>query len=90
MVHSKEKGNIEERKQAKQLGVWIFDDPQFIRKSEGSGSTRIVWSGDILPVKKLPDVWKEHWPFHIEIKKGYEDHIPSPWKRSQMEKWVVS
>ena len=64
----KEQGNREERKMAKKFGYWIFNDPLSIRKTEGSGAASIKWSGDIAPIIDTPDLWNNHWPFHIEIK----------------------
>ena len=87
-ISSKEYGNREERKQSKILGQWIFDDPQFLRKTEGSGSTHIVWTGDIAPVKELPKNWNKHWLFNIEVKAGYPKHVPTFWKYKQLCKWV--
>ena len=84
----KEQGNREERKQAKLLGDWMFDDPTFLRKSEGSGSTHIVWTGDVVPVKKLPIEFKEQWVFTIEIKNGYGKHLPTYWKNDKMLNWT--
>jgi len=84
----KEQGNREERKQAKKLGIWIFDDPKFLRKTEGSGSTHIIWTGDIAPIKELPEIWNKQWLFEIECKNGYLKHEPNFWKYEQMSKWV--
>lgn len=89
MVKGKEKGNRGERSTAELLGEWIFEDPKFLRRSEGSGSTKIVWCGDVIPVKLLPPEWKNIWPFVVEVKCGYQNDYPDFWTYTKLKEWFI-
>ena len=87
-TNNKRVGGAYERKVAKQLAVWIFEDPNFIKRHSTSGADKTVWSGDVNPVKQLPvELWRQHFPFVIETKIGYPTHSPTFWKHEQVDKW---
>lgn len=87
-MNPKEQGNREERKQARQLSTWMFGDKDVLKRPSDSGALEIIWSGDVVPMKQLPDEWNKRWPFMIEVKNGYEKHTPTFWKNEQLKKWV--
>ena len=75
-TNQKAKGNRYERKVAKELSNWIFDDPTILYKHEDSGARKVVYTGDITPkhISKYP--W-DLFPFVFECKNGYKNQIPS-------------
>jgi len=75
-VEGKPKGNSYERKAAKQLSIWMFDNPKILYKHEDSGARKIVYSGDIIPKDADNFPWK-FWPFIVECKSGYKTRIPT-------------
>lgn len=87
-MNPKEKGNREERKQAKKLSQWMFNDGDVLKRPSDSGALEIIWSGDIVPMKQLPDHWNKKWPFMIEVKTGYKDHYPDFWSYGKLTSWV--
>ena len=86
MVLGKAKGNQEERKQAKILSNWMFDDPNTLKRQSDSGALKDIYCGDIIPIKQIN--WS-HFPFMIEIKSGYEEHIPTFWSYSKPANWYI-
>ena len=69
----KVKGGAYERKVARQLGKWYYNDPNALYRTAGSGSRATIRSGvglhpgDIAPCKPgLP-----RFPFAVECKHGY-------------------
>lgn len=84
----KEQGNREERKQAKKLSGWMFGDEHMLKKQSDSGALEIIWSGDVVPMKQMPDEWNKRWPFLMEVKNGYKKHYPDFWKYGQLAGWV--
>lgn len=84
---SKPRGNSYERKAARELATWMFGDSDFLKRHSTSGMDKSVWCGDIVPVKQLPTEWKRQFPIFIETKTGYETHIPTFWKYTQILKW---
>ena len=40
-MNPKEKGNKEERKQAKQLSIWMFNDPDVLKRHSSSGLIKV-------------------------------------------------
>lgn len=88
-MNPKEKGNREERKQAKKISAWMFNgDTNVLKRVSDSGALEQSWSGDITPVKQLPDEWNRRWPFIMEIKSGYKKHYPDFWKYGMLAGWV--
>ncbi len=84
----KEKGNREERKQAKQLSTWMFNDKDVLKRQSDSGALELIWSGDVVPLKQMPLEWKTQFPFLIEVKSGYPKDLPSFWAYNKLSKWV--
>lgn len=87
-VSVKEQGNREERKQAKKLSEWMFGDKDMLKKQSDSGALEIIWSGDVVPMKQMPDEWNKKWPFLMEVKNGYKKHYPDFWRYTQLTAWV--
>jgi hypothetical protein len=88
-MNPKEKGNREERKQAKNISKWMFNgDPDVLKRVSDSGALEQSWSGDITPVKQLPPEWNRKWPFLMEIKSGYSKHCPDFWKYGKLLSWI--
>jgi len=88
VANPKRKGNAYENKLAKDLSIWIFGDYQFMRRTELSGASKIVYAGDIAPIKLLPTEWNNTFPFLIEAKSGYKNNIPDFWCYSILETWM--
>ncbi len=86
---SKAKGNAFENKTAKQLGQWIFNDPNILGRHLTSGAIKTAWLGDIVPVKQLPKKFNRSFPFLFECKHGYSQDIPTFIKYTRLQKWVV-
>lgn len=87
MINSKEKGNCFERKIAKELSIWMFDDQNILKRHPSSGTDKCIWTGDIVPLAQLP-TWKfEKWPFQIECKTGYDVYSPTFWKFDKIKEW---
>jgi len=84
-TNSKEIGNRGERKIAKELSLWIWNDPHILKKEVTSGAVKTVYFGDIYPIKETG--WGEIFPFYFEIKWGYENHTPTLLNFSIIEKW---
>jgi len=74
-VEGKPKGNAYERKVAKQLGNWMFENGSMLYKHEDSGARKTVYSGDVIPKDADNFPWN-FWPFIIECKSGYKEHTP--------------
>lgn len=83
---SKEKGGSFERKIAKELSEWMFNDPHTLKREPTSGASKAVYLGDIFPFKQIE--W-EYWPFYIECKVGYLDKLPTLLNFSIIEKWFI-
>ena len=47
---SKKKGNAFENQVAKELGIWMFNDVNFLQRHLTSGAQKNVYCGDIIPV----------------------------------------
>ena len=83
----KTKGNAEERKIAKMISQWFFNDQYVLKRSSDSGALKTTYCGDVVPAKQLIDFWTYGWPFTIEVKTGYEQHLPTFYNSSQVVKW---
>lgn len=88
MVLSKVKGSSYERKVAKQIGTWMFNDIEMVWRESTSGMRKIVYKGDIVPVKAHEFPWTS-WPFLFEVKTGYKDHIPTLIKQTKLREWIL-
>lgn len=88
MTHSKEKGNAYERKIAKLLNKWMFGDKVILKRASDSGALKDIYVSDIIPYGQLPEEWNGRWPFCIELKHGYEDSIPTPFRYETIHKWI--
>lgn len=86
-MNSKEKGNKEERKQAKQLSIWMFNDPDVLKRHHNSGADKTVYSGDIVPMKQLQFFGWKKFGFMIEVKSGYSKDKPNFWKYEKIAEW---
>jgi len=75
-MNPKSKGNKNENREAKKLGIWFFNDKDVLYRHENSGARKNVYVGDIIPKKIENFPWK-YWPFIIELKHGYKDNIPT-------------
>lgn len=84
----KQIGNAEERKIAKILSEWFFSDPNVLKRSADSGASKIPYYGDIVPVKQLIDFWPHSWPFMVEIKTGYAEHLPTFYNHTKVMTWI--
>lgn len=85
-TNSKSIGNTGERNIAKVLSIWIFNDQHVLKREPTSGGVKTVYCGDIFPMK--PIEW-EYFPFLIEVKWGYNDHTPTLYNFSIIEKWYL-
>lgn len=86
-MNPKEQGNREERKQAKQLSVWMFNDPDVLKRHPTSGGDKTVYVGDVIPMKQIAPFGWDKFRFFIECKSGYEDNIPTFWGYEIINKW---
>lgn len=86
-TNQKAKGNRYERKVAKELSEWIFNDGTILYKHEDSGARKVVYTGDITPkhVSKYP--WPI-FPFVFECKNGYKNQIPSIMNHNHLRKML--
>jgi len=85
---SKPKGNSYERKVAKQMSFWMFNSPNILYRHEDSGARKVVYTGDIIP-KDADHFYWPFYPFVMEAKNGYEDHIPTIMNQTFLRKWIV-
>jgi len=86
-MNPKEKGNKEERKQAKQLSIWMFNDPDVLKRHSSSGADKSVYSGDIVPMKQLDQFGWKNFNFLIEVKSGYAKDKPNFWNYEKISRW---
>lgn len=84
----KKKGNKYERQVARNLSTWMFSSPTILYKHEDSGARKIVYTGDIIP-KDADNFHWTIWPFAVEVKNGYEKHIPTLMTQTLLRKWIV-
>jgi len=87
-MHGKSKGNSFERKVAKQVGIWLFNDVDMVWRDSTSGGRKIVYRGDVVPVKAHEFPWG-CWPFLFEAKSGYKEHIPTLMNQNRVREWLV-
>lgn len=85
---SKNKGNRYERQEAKKLSTWMFNEPNILYRHEDSGARKVVYTGDIIP-KDVENFEWDFWPFVVELKNGYKDHVPTLMKQTMVRKWMV-
>lgn len=83
----KRKGNQYENKMSKILSKWIYGDEYVLGRTRLSGAIKHMWRGDVCPQKPLPSPWTG-FPFHIELKYGYKDNIPTLANISIIIKWI--
>ena len=84
---SKAKGGKFEREIAKMLSVWLFNDPHILKREPTSGAQKVQhYVGDVVPV--APIKWKS-FPFLIEGKNGYKDHIPTFNNQKLLREWLL-
>lgn len=86
---SKSKGNSEERKVAKQLSEWFFNDINVLKRHPDSGATKSCYCGDVIPMKQLINYWEYDWPFIVEVKTGYESFSPTFYNYTKIEEWFI-
>ena len=82
---SNAKGNLFENKTAKQLGQWMFDNPNMLIRSTTSGAKKTAYLGDIVPAMQMP--WTT-WPFNVETKHGYENQIADLSNQKTTREWL--
>jgi|SaaInlStandDraft_3_1057020.scaffolds.fasta_scaffold21831_3 hypothetical protein len=86
--NSKRIGNTFERKVARQLSIWIYDDPHVLKREPTSGGVKNVYSGDIFPMKQLtPD--QPEFNLLVECKYGYAQFVPTLMNYSVIEQWYL-
>ena len=69
-MEPKKKGNAEERKQAKDLAIWMFNDPDVLKRHATSGMDKSVYTGDVVPMKQLQEFGWKKFNFMIQEKKN--------------------
>lgn len=87
MTLGKTKGNQFERKMARTLGSWIFSDEEMLWRDSTSGGRKQIYRGDIVPAKAHGYPWNT-WPFLIELKYGYKNHIPTFNSQTKLREWL--
>lgn len=87
-VKSKAKGNAFEIKLAKALSTWMFDTPNILWRDSTSGGRKVIYNGDIIPSQVDQYPWAT-WPFIIEAKHGYKEHIPTLMNQSKVRYWLA-
>lgn len=83
----KSKGNRFEHKMSKKLGNWMFGDQYMLDKDPTSGARKLIYKGDIVPVKAHEFNWS-CWPFLFECKDGYKNNIPTLMNQSLVREWL--
>ncbi len=87
---NKEEGNAFERKVAKEMSLWLFENRNILRRSSDSGAQKANYSGDIIPEGQLPTQWNRKWPIIVECKYGYKTiAIPNIWNRKWITTWYL-
>jgi len=86
MTNSKQKGNKMERDTAKALSFWMFHDEHTLKREPTSGASKYNYCGDIFPMRQIE--WS-NFPFLIETKYGYEQHIPTLWQYTKVAEWFI-
>ncbi len=86
-INSKQKGNTFERKIAKELSIWMFNDENILKRHPTSGMDKCIWTGDVVPMAQLLDEWNNEFPIHIECKTGYKDDTPDFWNYKKIISW---
>ena len=87
-TNSKKLGNAFERKIAKELSNWIYNDPHVLQREATSGGTKTVYVGDIFPVKQLNKNQPE-WEYLVECKSGYEELTPTLLNFKIIKNWYL-
>jgi len=87
-TNSKALGGIFERKIAKELSCWIYDDQHVLKREPTSGATKDNYIGDIYPAKQLL-IGQPSWVFLVECKSGYSQFTPTLINYSIIEKWYL-
>jgi hypothetical protein len=90
-MKAKQKGNTFENKISKILGQWMFNDIHVLSRHLTSGAQKQVYCGDIIPIKQLDEYkeWKNKFPFLIETKHGYPQHVPTVWSFTKVGEWYI-
>ena len=86
-TNSKRKGGAFERKIAKELSIWMFEDEDVLKRHPTSGTDKCIWTGDVVPLKQLPEYWNK-WCFQIECKTGYKTFYPDFWNYNKILDWI--
>ena len=86
--NSKEIGNKFERRVAKDLSKWIYNDPHVLKREPTSGAIKHVYSGDIFPMKQIREDQPD-WNMIIECKYGYAQFTPTLLNYNIIEKWYL-
>lgn len=84
---SKEKGNRNERKIAKELSKWMFNDETILFRDATSGARKVAYSGDVVPIKQMPK-WKK-FLFFMELKCGYNNDIATFYNQKLLTDWII-
>ena len=87
-MHGKAKGNNFERKVARQVGLWFFNDQSMLWRDSTSGGRKVVYKGDVIPAKAHEFPWG-CWPFLFEAKSGYKEHTPTLMNQNKVREWLV-
>lgn len=87
-TNSKTLGGSFERKIAKELSLWIYNDKDVLKREPTSGATKDIYVGDIYPAKQLkPD--QQEWIFLVECKSGYSNMTPTLLNYKIIENWYL-
>lgn len=85
-----EKGGKEERKQARQISLWMFGDEDVLwRHPKNSGAIKTVYAGDLAPVKNIKDFGWNKFGIIFEVKSGYPKQIPNFWSYDKVTEWFI-
>lgn len=87
-MKSKAKGNSFEIKLSKLLSQWMFNNPNVLWRDSTSGGRKIIYNGDIIPAQIDNFSWTT-WPFIIEAKHGYKEHIPTLMNQKKLKSWLI-
>lgn len=65
---NKARGSNWEREAAKKLSIWLYDDPDVLKRTPSSGADKTISASDIMIMKQTDRIFQ----LHIECKTGYE------------------
>lgn len=87
-TNSKSLGGAFERRIARELSTWMYDDPNVLKREPTSGAAKDNYVGDIYPAKQLLP-GQQSWRVLVECKCGYSQFTPTLLNYSIIEKWYL-